>query len=62
MITVCRTDAEYEATRRRMVWNERIPERFPGVIVSVTSDADVIEAIRRWYDPQGVFYGHIGQA
>jgi hypothetical protein len=62
MITVCRTDAEYEATRRRMVWNERIPERFPGVIVSVTSDADVIEAIRRRYDPQGVFYGHIGQA
>ena len=62
MITVWRTDADYEATRRRMVWNERIPERFPGVIVSVTSDADVIEAIRRRYDPQGVFYGHIGQA
>ena len=65
MITVWRTDADYEATRRRMVWNERIPERFPDVIVSVTSDAEVTEAlrtIRRRYDPQGVFYGHIGQA
>jgi FAD/FMN-containing dehydrogenase len=46
MVTVWRTDADYEATRRRMVWNERIPERFPDVIVSVTSDADVIEAVK----------------
>jgi len=46
MRTVWRTDAEYEATRRRMVWNDRIPERFPDVIVSVTSDADVIEAAK----------------
>jgi FAD/FMN-containing dehydrogenase len=46
MATVWRTDADYEATRRRMVWNERIPERFPDVIVSVTSDADVIEAVK----------------
>ena len=29
-----------------MVWNERIPERFPDVIVSVSSDADVIEAVK----------------
>ena len=34
MITVWRTDADYNATRRRIVWNERIPERFPDVIVS----------------------------
>ena len=46
MITVWRTDAEYEATRRRMVWNDRIPERFPDVIVTVASDADVIEAVK----------------
>jgi FAD/FMN-containing dehydrogenase len=46
MATVWRTDADYEATRRRMVWNERIPERFPDVIVSVTCDADVIEAVK----------------
>ena len=46
MTTVWRADADYEATRRRMVWNERIPDRFPDVIVSVTSDADVIEAVK----------------
>ncbi|HEX3599679.1 MAG TPA: FAD-binding protein [Lacipirellulaceae bacterium] len=46
MRTVWRTDAEHEATRRRMVWNDRIPERFPDVIVSVRSDADVIEAAK----------------
>jgi FAD/FMN-containing dehydrogenase len=46
MTTVWRADADYEATRRRMVWNERIPERFPDVIVSVSSDADVIEAVK----------------
>ncbi|HSS16821.1 MAG TPA: FAD-binding oxidoreductase [Candidatus Dormibacteraeota bacterium] len=46
MPTVWRTDANYEATRRRMVWNDRIPRRFPDVIVSVTSDADVIEAVK----------------
>jgi len=46
MMTVRRADAEYEATRRRMVWNERIPERLPDVIVLVTSDADVVEAVK----------------
>ena len=46
MITVWRGDPNYEATRRRMVWNDRIPGGFPDVIVSVTSDADVIEAVK----------------
>lgn len=46
MTTVWRRDANYEATRRRMVWNQRVPQRFPDVIVSVTSDADVIEAVK----------------
>jgi FAD/FMN-containing dehydrogenase len=46
MITVWRGDADYEATRRRMVWNERIPERFPDVIVTAESDADIIEAVK----------------
>src|SRR6266511_3546760 len=46
MVTAWRTEADYKATRRRMVWNERIPERFPDVIVSVTSHADVIEAVK----------------
>lgn len=46
MTTVWRADANYEATRRRMVWNERIPNRFPDVIVTVASDAHVIEAVK----------------
>jgi FAD/FMN-containing dehydrogenase len=46
MITVWRGDADYEATRRRMVWNERIPERFPDVIVTAASDAEVVEAVK----------------
>lgn len=46
MITVWRADAGYEATRRRMVWNDRIPQRFPDVIVTVASDTDVIEAVK----------------
>jgi FAD/FMN-containing dehydrogenase len=29
-----------------MVWNQRIPYRFPEVIVTATSDADVIEAVK----------------
>jgi FAD/FMN-containing dehydrogenase len=29
-----------------MVWNQRIPDRFPDVIVTTTSDADVIEAVK----------------
>jgi FAD/FMN-containing dehydrogenase len=46
MITVRRGDADYEATRRRMVWQKRIPQRFPDVVVTATSDADVIEAVK----------------
>ena len=46
MRAVWRTDADYEATRRRMVWQKRIPDRFPDVIVTVGSDGDVIEAVK----------------
>jgi len=46
MIRVSRGDADYEATRRRMVWNDRIPERYPDVIVTAESDADVAEAVK----------------
>jgi FAD/FMN-containing dehydrogenase len=46
MITVWRTDADYEATRRRMVWNDRIPARLPEVIVTAESDSDVVEAVK----------------
>ena len=29
-----------------MVWQKRIPDRFPDVIVAVASDADIIEAVK----------------
>jgi len=29
-----------------MVWQKRIPDRFPDVIVTVASDGDVIEAVK----------------
>jgi FAD/FMN-containing dehydrogenase len=44
--TVWRGDADYETTRRRMVWNQRVPQRFPDAITTVTSDADAIEAVK----------------
>ena len=46
MHLVWRGDAEYEPTWRRMVWNLRIPQRFPQVIATAESDADVIEAVK----------------
>jgi FAD/FMN-containing dehydrogenase len=45
-VTVWRGDPGYEATRRRMVWNERLPDRYPDVIVTVASDADVVDAVK----------------
>jgi FAD binding domain len=44
--TLWRGDPDYEATRLRMVWNERRPARYPGVIVTAASDQDVIEAVK----------------
>ena len=46
MLVVQRGDADYEATRRRMVWNERTPPRFPEVIVTAASDQDVVDAVQ----------------
>jgi FAD/FMN-containing dehydrogenase len=43
---VSRGDAAYEVTRRRMLWNQWTPDRFPDVIVTVANEADVIEAVR----------------
>ncbi len=45
-VAVWRGDADYEATRRRMVWNERLPQRFPEVLVTVGSEPDVVAAVR----------------
>lgn len=41
-----RGGVEYESNRTKMVWNAVKPERFPGAIVRVGSEADVREAIR----------------
>src|SRR5437868_5899319 len=43
---VWRGDPGYESTRRRMVWNARVPDRFPAAIVTVNSDQDVVEAVK----------------
>lgn len=39
-------DDGYEAARRATVWNARIPDRFPDVIVQAHDAADVVAAIR----------------
>src|SRR5262245_27161817 len=43
---VWRGDPDYEATRRHMVWNQRVPERFPEAIAVAGSDQDVVDAVR----------------
>jgi len=43
---VCTSDLEYEDIRRSLVWNELKPLRRPALIVQVSSDQDVIEAVR----------------
>lgn len=41
-----RGDDGYEAARRATVWNARLPDRFPDVIVQARSVADVQAAVR----------------
>ena len=41
-----RDDDGYEQARRAAVWNARVPERFPEVIVQAAGDEDVATAIR----------------
>ncbi|WP_197514916.1 FAD-binding oxidoreductase [Mycobacterium sp. 852013-50091_SCH5140682] len=43
---VRRGDALYEARRRALSWNERIPEDFPDLIVSAANLEDVRDAVR----------------
>jgi FAD/FMN-containing dehydrogenase len=43
---IWRGDPVYEATRQHMVWNGRVPERFPQGIAVVGSDQDVVDAVR----------------
>jgi FAD/FMN-containing dehydrogenase len=40
-----RGDAEYEQVRRATVWNQRVPNRFPNVIVEARDDDDVVAAL-----------------
>lgn len=40
------SDPEYEKVRRNLVWNELKPLRRPALIVQVSSEQDVVEAVR----------------
>jgi hypothetical protein len=42
---VWRGDEHYETTRRALLWNALKPDRYPEAIVSVASEADVVEAV-----------------
>jgi hypothetical protein len=39
------SDPEYEEVRRNLVWNELKPLRRPALIVQVSSEQDVVEAV-----------------
>lgn len=39
-------DDGYEAARRATVWNQRVPDRYPDVIVQAVDAADVVAAVR----------------
>jgi FAD/FMN-containing dehydrogenase len=41
-----RGDDDYEQVRRRILWNELVPDRYPEVVVAVRSADDVIAAVR----------------
>src|SRR5262245_46030245 len=41
-----RGDDGYEAARRATVWNARLPDRFPDLIVQAVTAADVQAAVR----------------
>jgi FAD/FMN-containing dehydrogenase len=41
-----RGEPDYEATRVHMVWNQRVPQRYPDAIAVVGSDEDVVAAVR----------------
>ena len=41
-----RGDSGYEAARRALVWNARLPDRFPAVIVQARDQQGVVEAVR----------------
>src|SRR5262249_32774760 len=42
-----RDDEGYEAPRRATMWNARVPNRFPDVIVQATTVDDVVGAVKQ---------------
>ena len=45
-----RGEPGYEAARRATVWNARLPDRFPDVVVQARTEADVVAAVRHARD------------
>jgi hypothetical protein len=45
-IAFWRGDRGYEQARRGEMWNARVPERYPAVVVRPRSDEDVVAAVR----------------
>jgi FAD/FMN-containing dehydrogenase len=43
---VARDSRQFEATRRELTWNPRVPDRSPDLIVRAKSSADVASAVR----------------
>ncbi|MGV7586082.1 FAD-binding oxidoreductase, partial [Mycobacterium kansasii] len=41
-----RGDEGYEAARRGSVWHQRVPERYPAVIVQAAGADDIIAGLR----------------
>ncbi len=41
-----RSDPGYEEARRGRMWNARVPERFPAVVVQARSEGDVLGAVQ----------------
>jgi FAD/FMN-containing dehydrogenase len=41
-----RGDHGYEAARRGTVWNQRVPQRYPDVIVAAADTDDIVSSLR----------------
>src|SRR5262245_19049430 len=41
-----RGSAGYEEARRACVWNARVPERMPALVVQAANEEDVVRAVR----------------
>lgn len=45
LTTIWRDDPTYESSRRKLMWNQLIPDRYPEVIVSPSSVQEVADAV-----------------